>query len=50
VAGMKPKSITFDAVFEKQWQKYLKGLTAKQKDHLRERLAIFREDVFLVLR
>jgi len=46
VTGMKPKSITFDAVFEKQWQKYLKGLTEKQKEHLRDRLAIFREDVF----
>jgi hypothetical protein len=24
---MKPKSITFDHVFERRWQKYLKGLT-----------------------
>lgn len=43
---MKPRTITFDSVFEKHWQKYLKGLTEKQKDHLRERLAIFKEDVF----
>ena len=43
---MKPKSITFDRVFEKHWNKYLKGLTEKQKDQLRERLAFFKEDVF----
>jgi mRNA-degrading endonuclease YafQ of YafQ-DinJ toxin-antitoxin module len=43
---MKPKSITFDRVFEKHWLKYLRGLTEKQKEHLRERLAIFKEDVF----
>ena len=31
---------------EKHWHKYLTGLTEKQKEHLRERLAIFKEDVF----
>jgi mRNA-degrading endonuclease YafQ of YafQ-DinJ toxin-antitoxin module len=43
---MKPKSILYDGVFEKHWLKYLSGLTEKQKEHLRERLAIFKEDVF----
>jgi mRNA-degrading endonuclease YafQ of YafQ-DinJ toxin-antitoxin module len=43
---MKPRMITFDSVFEKHWQKYLKGLTEKQKGHSRERLAIFKEDIF----
>jgi hypothetical protein len=43
---MKPKSIHFDSVFEKRWHKYLTGLTEKQKEPLRERLAIFKEDVF----
>jgi mRNA-degrading endonuclease YafQ of YafQ-DinJ toxin-antitoxin module len=43
---MKPKSILFDSVFEKHWHKYLTGLSEKQKGHLRERLAIFKEDVF----
>ena len=47
---MKPKSIHFDSVFEKHWNKYLTGLTEKQKEQLREqlreRLAIFKEDVF----
>jgi hypothetical protein len=38
---MKPKSIHYDGVFEKHWLKYLAGLTEKQKEHLRERLAIF---------
>jgi len=42
---MKPKSIHFDGVFEKHWHKYLTRLTEKQKEHLRERLAIFKEDV-----
>lgn len=46
LASMKPRSITFDSVFEKHWHKYLKGLTDKQKDHLKERLTIFKEDVF----
>jgi len=31
---------------KKHWLKYLAGLTEKQKEHLRERLAIFKEDVF----
>ena len=43
---MKPKSIIFDSVFEKRWHKYLKGLTDKQKDRLKERLALFKEDAF----
>ena len=43
---MKPKSIHFDSVFEKHWNKYLTGLTEKQKEQLRERFAIFKEDVF----
>lgn len=43
---MKPKAIRYDATFEKQWLKYLKKLTAKQKVQLKERLSIFREDVF----
>jgi len=29
---MKPKSIHFDSVFEKRWNKYLAGLTEKQKN------------------
>ena len=43
---MKLKSIHFDSVFEKRWHKYLTGLTEKQKEQLRERLSIFKEDVF----
>ena len=43
---MKPKSIHFDRVFEKHWHKYLNGLTEKQKELLRERLTVFKEDVF----
>jgi mRNA-degrading endonuclease YafQ of YafQ-DinJ toxin-antitoxin module len=43
---MKANTITFDPAFEKRWLKYLRGLTEKQKEHLRERLAIFKEDIF----
>jgi mRNA-degrading endonuclease YafQ of YafQ-DinJ toxin-antitoxin module len=43
---MKPKSIRFDSVFEKHWRKYLKGLTEKQKSHLRKRLEMFKVDAF----
>lgn len=43
---MKPGSIQFDSVFEKRWQKYLGGLTEKQKENLRKRLAIFKENIF----
>lgn len=43
---MKPKAIRYDSTFEKQWLKYLKKLTAKEKEQLKELLSIFREDVF----
>jgi len=43
---MKAKTIQFDRVFEKSWNKYLAGLTEKQKKNLRERLAIFKQDIF----
>jgi len=43
---MKPKAIHYDATFEKQWAKYLKRLTEKEKEQLKDRLAIFKEDVF----
>ena len=43
---MKPNAVHFDATFEKQWLKYLKKLTDKEKEQLKDRLAIFREDAF----
>jgi addiction module RelE/StbE family toxin len=43
---MKPESIQFDSTFEKHWKKYLTGLTEKQKEHLRKRFSIFKEDIF----
>jgi mRNA-degrading endonuclease YafQ of YafQ-DinJ toxin-antitoxin module len=43
---MKPKTLHFDAAFEKQWHKYLQRLTPREKERLKERLAIFKEDVF----
>ncbi len=43
---MKPALIRYDATFEKQWAKYLSRLTDKEKEQLKSRLAIFREDIF----
>lgn len=43
---MQPKLIRFDAGFEKQWDKYLKKLTAREKEQLKDRLLIFRGDIF----
>ena len=42
---MKPKSIHFDSVFEKHWNRYLTGLTEKQKEQLRERFALFKTEI-----
>ena len=38
MSAMKPKAIRYDATFEKQWDKYLKRLTAKEKEQLKDRL------------
>lgn len=46
MSAMKPKAIRYDATFEKQWDKYLKKLTAKEKGQLKDRFLIFKEDAF----
>lgn len=43
---MKPKTIIFDGIFEKRFHKYLQGLTKKQKASLKNRLTIFKENIF----
>ncbi|MFH1075440.1 MAG: type II toxin-antitoxin system mRNA interferase toxin, RelE/StbE family [Pseudomonadota bacterium] len=43
---MKPTLILYDSAFEKRWNKFVKGLTVKQKEQIRERLEIFKEDIF----
>ena len=43
---MKPKTIRLDVTFEKHWLKYLNKLTDKEKDNLKTRLAMFKEDIF----
>lgn len=43
---MKPRGIRYDATFKKHWIKYLKKLTEKEKEQLKNCLAIFKEDVF----
>lgn len=46
MSPLKPSTIRFDATFEKQWHKYLRRLTAKEKQQLRDRLTLFKEDIF----
>lgn len=43
---MKVKNILFDTRFEKSFQKYKEKLTQRQKDSLKERLSIFKENIF----
>lgn len=46
MTALKPKNVRFDATFEKHWLKYLKKLKEKEKELLRERIALFKEDIF----
>lgn len=43
---MKPKYIKFDAPFEKRFKKYTGQLTEAERQRLKKRLEIFKEDVF----
>ncbi len=43
---MKPKYIKYDATFEKKFRKYTKQLTDTERQRLKKRLEIFKEDVF----
>lgn len=43
---MKVKNILFDSQFEKLFEKYKYKLTLKQKENLKEKLKIFKEDIF----
>jgi len=43
---MKPKYISFDTAFEKQFDKYKKRLTEVERDRLRKRMEIFSGDIF----
>ena len=43
---MKPKYILYDAAFEKKFAKYKSKLTDSERQRLKQRLAIFKEDVF----
>jgi len=43
---MKPKYIKYDATFEKKFRKYTKQLTDAERQRLKKRLEIFKEDVF----
>lgn len=43
---MRVINILFDAQFEKQFQKYREKLTQKQRKNLKQKLEIFKEDIF----
>ncbi len=43
---MKVTKILFDAKFEKKFEKYKSKLTQKQKDNLKQKLSIFKENAF----
>lgn len=43
---MKVTKILFDTKFEKKFEKYKSKLTRKQKDALKARLGIFKENIF----
>ena len=43
---MKPKYVSYDAAFEKKFEKFTNQLTDDEKERLRKKLKIFKEDVF----
>mgnify|MGYP001558539373 CR=1 FL=1 len=43
---MKPKYISYDAAFEKKFKKYKNQLTDTERQRIKNRLEIFRENVF----
>jgi len=46
MSDLKPTAIRFDSAFEKQWQKYVKKLTPREQNQLKEKLSIFKENIF----
>ena len=44
---MKPKYISYDKAFEKKFEKYKSKLTDGEKDKLRKRFEIFKENILL---
>ena len=43
---MKVRNILFDSQFERKFQKYKEKLTSKQKDNIKVKLMIFKENIF----
>lgn len=43
---MKVEQIIFDIAFEKKFEKYKQKLTQKERDNLRNKLVIFRDNIF----
>jgi mRNA-degrading endonuclease YafQ of YafQ-DinJ toxin-antitoxin module len=43
---MKPKSILFDAAFDRKFKKYIAGLSASQRERFKQKMTLFKEDIF----
>jgi mRNA-degrading endonuclease YafQ of YafQ-DinJ toxin-antitoxin module len=43
---MKPKAIIFDKAFDRKFKKYIAGLSAAQRDRFKQKMKLFKEDIF----
>ena len=43
---MKPKSILFDAAFDRKFKKHIVGLSDSQRERFRQKMKLFKEDIF----
>ncbi len=43
---MKPKSILFDAAFDRKFKKYIVGLSDSQRERFKQKMKLFKEDIF----
>ena len=43
---MKPKSILFDAAFDRKFKKYIVGLSDPQRERFKQKMKLFKEDIF----
>ena len=43
---MKPKSILFDAAFDRKFKKYIVGLSDSRRERFKQKMKLFKEDIF----
>jgi mRNA-degrading endonuclease YafQ of YafQ-DinJ toxin-antitoxin module len=43
---MKPKAILFDKAFDRKFKKHIAGLSATQRERFRQKMKLFKEDIF----